>query len=85
MFIPSSNIPEFDQEQAALLKASDILESLGNEPGLTVDQFYASLVQSGHPEEEHESLYLAAIAIETMMVYDQQESESLLGSDPTVH
>ena len=83
MFITKSRIPEFDQEQKALFKASEILESIGNDPGMTTNQFYASLVMSDCPEEDHESLTLAAIAIETMMSYDDQYSDEF--EEPTIH
>ena len=84
MFVPKARIPEFDQEQAALFKASEILESIGNDPGLTANQFYDSLIMSDCPVEEHESLTLAAIAIETMMTYDNQFSGDEF-EEPTVH
>jgi hypothetical protein len=73
---------ELDIENDKLFKASAILESLGNQPGATANEFYASLLASEHPVEEHEGLTLAAVAIETMMNIDVNIDVS---EEPTVH
>ena len=51
-------------------QASEILEQIGNEPNPTANQFYAQLIVSDLPEEDHEQVTLAAISIETMMNLD---------------
>ena len=61
------NVPEYDQEQHDLLLAAEILESLGNEPGMTTSEFYYQLLVSEIDEKLHERVFLAAIAIESMM------------------
>ena len=73
---------EMDIENQRLFKASAILESIGNSPGATANQFYNLLLKSDHPEEEHAGLTLAAVAIETMMTIDPALD---LDEDPTVH
>ena len=77
-----TNIPEFDKENESLLTASKILESLGNSPNPTAAEFYRQLLISDLPLEDHESITLAAISIETMMSLDVLD-ESL--EEPTVH
>ena len=74
-----TNIPELDFENESLFKAAEILESIGNEPNPSADQFYMYLVESNLPKEEHEDVTLAAISIETMMSFDEEWFE------PTVH
>ena len=73
---------ELDIENERLFKASAILESIGNQPGATANEFYALLLNSEHPEEEHAGLALAAVAIETMMTTDPGLG---LDEEPTVH
>jgi hypothetical protein len=72
----------FNLENAQLFRASELLEKLGNTPGLTANAFYGILAESGYPPEEHEQLTLAAVAIETMMstVLDPDSPK-----EPTVH
>ena len=65
-----TNIPALDRENKALLRASTLLEKMGNGPGLTSDQFFIELLKSEFPTEDHQSVTLAAIAIETMMASD---------------
>ena len=77
-----TNIPSFDEENIALVKASEILEQIGNEPNPTANQFYALLADSDIPVDEHEDIILAAISIETMMNLDQIDPEL---EDPTIH
>jgi hypothetical protein len=77
-----TNVPQIDRENLALFRASQLLEQIGNEPNPTANQFYAQLVVSDLPLEDHEDITLAAISIETMM------SLELLGDefeDPTEH
>jgi hypothetical protein len=76
----TTNVPEIDQENENLFRASELLESTGNTPGLTANEFYALLSSSHYPAHEHEQLALAAIAIETMMNIDQYDT-----IEPTVH
>ena len=76
------NVPEIDRENESFLKAAAILESLGHEPNPTANQFYAQLIDSDLPEDEHEEVTLAAISIETMMNLDLVADEL---DEPTVH
>ena len=78
----TTNVPQIDKENDDLFKASQILESLGNDPGLSATEFYRKLLTSDLPVEEHDSLTLAAVAIETMMTFDLDVEES---EEPTVH
>ena len=75
-------IPSFDEENIALVKASEILEQIGNEPNPTANQFYAQLIDSDIPIDEHEDIILAAISIETMMQLQLPDDEFF---EPTVH
>ncbi len=77
-----TNIPSFDEENIALVKASEILEQIGNEPNPTANQFYALLADSDIPADEHEDIILAAISIETMMQIQLPDDEFF---EPTVH
>jgi hypothetical protein len=82
MYNIKTNIPELDQENIALFKASVILESIGNQPNPTANEFYAQLVISDLPAEDHEAVTLAAISIETMMQLDTLEEDMF---EPTIH
>ena len=82
MYNIKTNVPQLDEENLALFRASEILEQIGNEPNPTATQFYAQLVVSAYPREEHEDITLAAISIETMM--NLEVVDPLLDS-PTVH
>ena len=62
-----TNVPELDEEQADLFAAAEILETMGNEPGMTTTQFYTQLLMSDIDMSMHERVFLAAIAIETML------------------
>ena len=77
-----TNIPSFDEENIALVKASEILEQIGNEPNPTANQFYALLADSDIPVDEHEDIILAAISIETMMRIELPDDEFF---EQTVH
>ena len=77
MFQLKTNVPELDRENAHLFSAADILESLGNYPGLTANTFYAALLDRDIPSFKHEELSLAAIAIETMMSSPDSESDTI--------
>ena len=77
-----TNVPEIDRENLDLIVASRLLEQIGNDPNPTAREFYAQLIGSDIPLEDHEDITLAAISIETMMCMD------LIGDDwdePTVH
>lgn len=63
----TTNVPLLDKENAHLFAAATLLQRLGNAPGLTTNAFYAALLSEKVPAEQHESLTLAAIAIEAMM------------------
>ena len=82
MYKITTNIPEIDKENDSLMKASALLESINNSPGLTATEFYKMLIEGGVPVEDHDDLTLAAIAIETMMTMDLDLD---LESPPTVH
>ena len=77
-----TNIPSLDNENEILIKASEILERIGNEPNPTANEFYAKLVTSDLPPEDHEAVTLAAISIETMMNLDIIDDDL---EEPTVH
>ena len=77
-----TNIPSFDEENIVLVKASEILEQIGNEPNPTANEFYAQLVVSDFPTEEHSDIILAAISIETMMGLEIQSEDV---HEPTIH
>tara|TARA_Y100000592_G_C5387040_1_gene276338 strand:- start:308 stop:556 length:249 start_codon:yes stop_codon:yes gene_type:complete len=77
-----SHIPELDYENAKLFQAAAILEEIGNDPNPTANEFLAQLVVNDLPQEDHDSIFLAAMAIETMMAVDNQLEEY---NDPTVH
>ena len=59
----TTNIPELDLENHYLFRAAAILQSLGNSPGLSVNDFYDSLLETDYDRSDHESVTLAAIAI----------------------
>ena len=82
MYNIKTNVPELDKENLALFQASELLEQIGNEPNPTANQFYAQLVVSDLPIEDHEAVTLAAISIETMMNLDLFGYEF---EEPTVH
>ena len=62
-----TNIPELDEEQEDLFAAAEILEAMGNQPGMTTTEFYTHLLMSDVDMAMHERVFLAAIAIETML------------------
>ena len=78
----TTNIPALDNENKALFRAARLLENMGNGPGLTADAFFVELLRSEFPEEEHQSVTMAAIAIETMMNADINHDPY---TEPTVH
>ena len=49
MYNIKTNVPSLDNENVNLLKASEILEQIGNEPNPTANQFYAQLAVSDFP------------------------------------
>jgi hypothetical protein len=77
MFELKTDIAVLDEENASLLEASKILESLGNYPGLTANTFYAALLARDVPVLDHERLSLAAIAIETMMSIADEDLKTI--------
>mgnify|MGYP003149854767 FL=1 len=68
-----TNIPELDEEQEDLFAAAEILEAMGNEPGMTTTEFYTHMLMSDIDMSMHERVFLAAIAIETMMQRGTEE------------
>ena len=82
MFKLQTNVPELDRENHNLFRASALLENMGNVPSATLDDWYNQLLTSGLPAEEHESVTLAAISIETMMSLDLSEAGL---EEPTIH
>ena len=82
MFNFTTKLPELDKENADLFKASAILETMGNRPGVTADQFYRELALSEYDTEDLQSITLAAVAIETMMTLALGEFPD---SQPTIH
>ena len=82
MYNIKTNIPQLDEENIALFQASKLLEQIGNDPNPTANEFYAQLVGSDLPLEDHESVTLAAISIETMMNLDILDEE---WDEPTIH
>ena len=77
-----TNVPALDNDNINLIKASEILQKIGNEPNPTANQFYAQLAVSDFPEDDHPDIVLAAISIETMMYIDEVEDGLY---EPTVH
>jgi len=78
----TTKVPELDKENTFLIKAADILQSLGNRPGLTADEFTNELINRAIPTDEFSDIALAAVSIETMMSLDLKIEE---GVEPTVH
>jgi len=78
-----SNVSELDEENRLLFQASKILESIGNEPGVTASEFLLALSNTDANPEDFPKLSLSAVSIETMMTLE------LFGDDefqePTVH
>ena len=73
-----TNIPEIDTENETLFKAAAYLQMCGNDPGLTMSEFYTVLLEeSDLSKEEFGKLTSAAVAIETMMQsgFELEESE----------
>jgi hypothetical protein len=82
MYNIKTNVPTLDTENYNLFKASTILEEIGNDPNPTANEFYAQLVVSDIPQEEHEDVILAAISIEAMMNIDILDPDLF---EPTIH
>lgn len=75
-----TNIPEIDSENEFLFRAANYLESAGNAPGITAEEF-CSILEANNIDMAHEDfgrLAFAAIAIETMLgmpaPYDEEET-----------
>jgi hypothetical protein len=85
MYNFKTNVPELDKENADLIKASEILEQIGNQPNPTANEFYAQLMVSDLPLDEHEDVTLAAISIEMMMGLEMYNAEEWSTKEPTVH
>ena len=82
MFNFTTNDPVLDNENRALFRAASLLENIGNCPGLTTNDFYLELLKSELPTEDHQSIAMAAIAIETMMGFEADEPGL---NTPTIH
>ena len=74
------NIEEYDKEQEDLLMAAELLQSMGNAEGMSTSEFYASLLFSDIEESKHQQVFLAAIALETMLANADEH-----GSFDTTH
>jgi len=82
MFNYTTNVQALDNENKALFRASILLENMGNGPGLSADDFFVELLKSEFPTEDHQSVTMAAIAIETMMSAEMSRDPF---KEPTVH
>ena len=82
-----TNIPTLDAENTNLFRASEILERMGNDPGMTADEFYRQLALSEFSAEDFQAVTMAAIAIETMMNVDATHATHIddLYKEPTIH
>ena len=82
----NTNIPEIDAENDILLKAAAFLQMCGNDPGLTMSDFYSVLLaeDSSLSKEECGRLTSAAVALETMMQSGFEMEEEQFG-DLTTH
>ena len=78
-----SNVPALDEENRLLILASEILESIGNDPGVTASEFLIALSGTDISPEEFPKLSLSAVSIETMMTMDLYWEDPL--KEPTVH
>jgi hypothetical protein len=79
-----TNIPTLDTENTNLFRASEILERMGNDPGLTADEFYRQLALSELSTEDFQAVTMAAIAIETMMTVEVARINDPY-NEPTIH
>ncbi len=78
-----SNVPALDEENRLLFQASNILESIGNEPGVTASEFLIAMAATAANPEDFPKLSLSAVSIETMMTLDMVGDELL--EEPTIH
>ena len=79
----TTNSPELDLENKKLFQAATILEKLGNHPGVSAQEFYLAMALDEQiPKDDHESLTMAAISIETMMSLEAALDEH---EKPTMH
>ena len=69
MFVPKTNVESIDAENDSLFKAAVYLQQCGNEPGLSMSEFYNTLLADNQElsKDEFGRLTNAAVAIETMM------------------
>jgi hypothetical protein len=76
-----TNIPEIDAENDVLFKAAFYLQMCGNDPGLTMSDFYSVLLaeDSSLSKEECGRLTSAAVALETMMQSGFELEEEAFG------
>ena len=84
MFNYTTSSPELDSENKALFRASMLLENMGHSPGLSSDAFFIELLKSKLPVEDHKSITLAAIAIETMLSAEMSP-DSYEFAEATIH
>ena len=84
MFNYTTSSPELDSENKALFRASMLLESMGHTPGLSSDEFFVELLKSEFPVEDHQSVTMAAIAIETMLSIEA-DPDSYEFAEATIH
>ena len=77
--------PMLDKENQHLFIAASILERLGHTPDLSINKFYDHLLLTDYDVEIHESITLAAVAIETMMREADLDDDSFESPAPTIH
>lgn len=83
MTLIKTNIPQIDEENEYLFRAANLLEQVGNDPGMSSSEFYNILAVNNIDitDEDFIRLRTAAIAIETMMEF----CKDIDGKDLTVH
>jgi hypothetical protein len=77
-----TNVPELDRENKILFKAASLLQQLGNDPGLSANEFYHHLTTADCDPGDIYDVTMAAISIETMMNWDLTSGEF---EQPTIH
>lgn len=83
-----ANIPTIDEENERLFVATKFLQKCGNHPGLLMDDFYNAVLEEEPDisEDDFDDILTAAIAIETMITFEDPPPDgSLEKPEPTVH
>jgi len=76
-----SNVEKVDEENKYLFEAAKILESIGNDPGVTAQEFIIAMAGSDVNPEDFPRLSLSAVSIETMMTISPFD----VLEEPTIH